>query len=777
MAATISSDDFYRALKTFRPDPHEAQRKAVEAPPESALFVVAGPGSGKTASLTLRILKLLLVDGVPARGVLATTFTVKAAAELRSRILGWGFKLIDALKGDPRLSKAQKTRLEDLDINQVWTGTLDSLCEQLLRDHRAPGTQPPVLADEFVARTLLLRQGLFNGRRDQDPDLSAMLLDLHSSTGNTFGFHIGTKANLLQSIWDRRYQDLVDWDHFLKNAPQQAAPARPRLAESIADYAAELQRRGMVDFALLEFEVLQRLKKNQLSEFTEDLRVVLVDEYQDTNLLQEQIYFELAAACGGAICVVGDDDQSLYRFRGATVDLFRDFAERYRKRFKRPPEPVYLTVNYRSTQNIVKFVNGFATLDRGYQQVRVKGKPELKWGPTAPPGRPVLGMFRETREELADDLADFIHAVFRRKGFKTAGVETIVRSPDYGDLGDCAILCSSPAELASDGKPRLPRLLRERLAGLTPSIQMFNPRGQDLAGIETVSRFGGLLAECIDPGGVVQAGVSGLSNGAVQALDRWRAEAVDFATGADAPTGLLDYARGWADRDPAKRGFEWPRSVSVINLIYGLVHFLPELHDDPEGQVYLEVFTRQLAACEQVGAFKGRLVHDPSNVELSQASVKELLRDFLGPIASGTQDVDEDLIGSFPRDRLSVLSIHQSKGLEFPITIVDVGSDFRSNHPANAFKRFPSDGSTAHRMEDLLRPHTPLGPERRGQIDRAFDDLIRQYFVAFSRPQDVLLLVGLRKTLPGGQVQNIATGWDRQGVCHWRGEKLPFVQI
>ena len=66
-----------------------------------------------------------------------------------------------------------------------------------------------------------------------------------------------------------------------------------------------------------------------MKEFTDELEVVLVDEYQDTNLLQESLYFELAKRCGGALTVVGDDDQSLYRFRGATVDLFSDFGTRY----------------------------------------------------------------------------------------------------------------------------------------------------------------------------------------------------------------------------------------------------------------------------------------------------------------------------------------------------------------------------------------------------------------------------------------------------------------
>ena len=67
----------------------------------------------------------------------------------------------------------------------------------------------------------------------------------------------------------------------------------------------------MVDFSLLEHEVLTRLRSGKLAEFAEQLQVVLVDEYQDTNLLQESIYFELAKACDGALTVVGDDDQSL----------------------------------------------------------------------------------------------------------------------------------------------------------------------------------------------------------------------------------------------------------------------------------------------------------------------------------------------------------------------------------------------------------------------------------------------------------------------------------
>lgn len=770
----LTVNDLLRALATFRPAPDAQQQQAVNASAADGLFIVAGPGTGKTASLTLRILKFVLVDGIPPRGILATTFTKKAAEELRSRILGWGFRIIDVLKDDPGLSACQKAFVSAVDINQVRTGTVDSLCEQLLREFRAPGTQPPVLVDEFVSKTLMLREGLFQSRRDQDPGLDSFLLGLYSENGKRYNFHAGTKANLIQNVWERRFQDQVNWSKFPGVGSAIERAARKLLADAHEAYEKALRGNGQVDFSMLEDEVLKRLRAGQLKEFTDELKVVLVDEYQDTNLLQEQLYFELGAACGGALVVVGDDDQSLYRFRGATVDLFRDFPGRYKRRFGKAPATVFLTNNYRSTKAIVGFVNGYAKLDRGYQAVRVASKPALAYGPKAAAGIPVLGMFRDTREKLAEDLSRLVHSVFRGKG-RDVPRGSLVRDKADGDVGDCALLCSSPAEWSASGKPRLPLLLRQELEGLKPPISVFNPRGEDAASIELVERFGGLVLECLDPGGVLAGQTSGVSRDAQAVFTRWRQAALTFVEDASAPPGLLPYAQGWANRDPARSGFQWPRSTTAIELLYGLVHYLPELHDDPEGQVYLEIFTRQLGACEQIGKFEGRVVTDPANQGLSDASVKELLRDFLAPIAEGVVGVNEELMDTFPRDRLCVLSIHQSKGLEFPLTIVDVGSDY-ADLRAPKFKRMPDAGGPPHRMEDLLRPHSALGVPARSQVDRAFDDLFRQYFVAFSRPQDVLLLVGLTPTLPGGRVPNVATGWDRDGACRWAPNR-PFEMI
>ena len=769
----------YVAVRTYRPNPEQVQ--AVDARPTAPLFIVAGPGTGKTTVLALRILKLILVDGVPPNSILATTFTKKAAAELRSRVLSWGFQLIEDLQKDPSLPQSTKDWLDVVDINQVLTGTIDSICERLLRDFRDPGKQPPVLADDFVTKTLLLRAGLFPHQRFRDTDLDTLLLSLHGSS--RFGFHIGRKNNLLLNVWDRRFQDQVNWPQFVAGgASPSEQQARQVISDAVQDYDAELTKRGMVDFALLENEVLIRLGAGGFVEFTDQIQAILVDEYQDSNLLQERLYYQLAWACGGALTVVGDDDQSLYRFRGATVELFSDFEARYHSVFGCHPTKIFLRTNYRSTRNIIQMVNDYAGLDAAYQAVRVAAKPALAHGPVAPHGTPVLGMFRADIHTLASDLADFVHQVFRGNGFRLPDRTLIERSQSGGDVGDCTLLCSSPAEFSSGGRDRLPGLLRDELARRTPDIRLFNPRGQDLTQIPLVQHFGGLLLECLDAGGVVEAQVNGLPQDLLQVFTDWRNAAVQFVSNPQSPAGLEDYAVGWADRDPKRTGYDWPKEVSVLELVYALAHYFPELHDDAEGQVYLEVFTRQLEACAQVGKFKGRVLHDPSKPGLGDASVKELIRDFLGPIASGTVGVNEELMDAFPRDRLSVLSIHQSKGLEFPLAIVDVGSDFKTAAAGHAFKRFPRTGGPTHRMEDLVRPHSTdpmLGSGTRSDVDRAFDDLTRQFFVAFSRPQEVLLLVGLyplRKNGRVNQVPNVAQGWLRNSTNAWSPNR-PYLDI
>jgi len=384
-------------------------------------------------------------------------------------------------------------------------------------------------------------------------------------------------------------------------------------------------------------------------------------------------------------------------------------------------------------------------------------------------------MFRDGVDELADDLASFIHQVFCGPGYRLPNGGRLRRNEKNGAIGDATLICSSPREYSSGGNSRLPLLLRQALEAKRPGIRVFNPRGQELCRVPIVELFGGLLLNCLDGDANVEADTSGIYD-ARDTFTRWRTRASQHLSDRGANADLRRYVKCWARRQPDERGMVWPRSVPVLDLFYGVLHFFSRLYDDPEGQVYVEAFARQASACEQVGKFKGRIVSSPSEPQLSQASIKELLRDFLAPVASGAIGVNEDLLEVFPRDRLSILSAHQAKGLEFPLTIVDVGSDFRTKHRTQTFRRFPDGSGSPYTMEDLLGPCTPLGAPVRSAQNRAFDDLYRLYFVAFSRPRDVLLLVALRGTLPGGPIPNVATGWSRDGTCRWKAGRT-FLEL
>ena len=756
------------------------QNDAIRAPQNQFLFIAAGPGSGKTTVITLRVLKLIFVDDIDPSRIVVTTFTRKAAAELRSRILGWGDQMKRAFLANPSYASV-RNQLQSLNINNVITGTLDSIAEEILGDYRVPGTPPPTVIEDFVSNALMIRYGLFEHGRHDNQDLENHIVLLR---GTRFGLNVSEKSATLREIKERFSHDQINVNQY-RNVSNH--PGIPVVCEAIDDYNQELQERLLFDFARLEQEFLRQLRSGQLSEFLQDIGFVLVDEYQDTNLLQEQIYFELARAAlrnGGSLTVVGDDDQSLYRFRGATVNLFQGFVNRVNSQLGINPSVIYLSRNYRSTRTIVNFCNTFIAIDGQFQNARVAGKPSIIVArPTTPQNYvnyPVLGMFRDDVGTLAHDLSQFIHRAIHGGGVQIRHHRnryTVRINPQRGSPADIALLCSSPRELNAGGNPRLPLLLRQQLSQLSPPILVFNPRGQHLQTIPDVQRLCGLILECIDPGRRIQNSIQTLPHTAIATFNSWRLQARRFVRTnppPNRPRSLQQFASAWQTRTLLGKR-RWQREVSLIDLIYNLITWIPTMQDDIEGLVYLEAITRTISQAGLLGNFAAEIIFDQNNPNLEEASIREALWNIFVPIATGAIQVDEDLLETLPSDRINIMSIHQAKGLEFPLVIVDVGSDFRTDHHAHAFKRFPRGGGKACNMEDELRPHSPLGQPQRSGLDRAFDDLIRHYFVSYSRTQDFLLLVGLNTVR--NYIPNIATGWDRNGNWHWRRRLPNLVHI
>ncbi len=717
------------------------QDQAVRSPLTPPTFIVAGPGTGKTTVLVLRLLKHIFVDGVRPEQIIATTFTRKAAGELRSRILSWGYAVLDyAIQHAPNQSCQQW--LSGLDMTQVYTGTLDSLAEEFLIRGRQPGQIVPATAGEYLATSLMLRQGLFPQNRHQNKHLEQFLKNLGLLPA--YAPTIGSKVAALMSFADRVRHDGVDLQRY-----QQKSPGHAVLCDTINDYLAYLQSNHLADFTRLEELLLQRLRAGNLGQMLGNIRVLLVDELQDTNYLQEQIYYEICRQTGASLTVVGDDDQSIYRFRGATVEIFSNFPSRLSSALGRSWQPtvVYLHQNYRSTTRIVEFCQRFADCDPDYQAVRVKGKPQLVASaphasvPTS--NVPVLGMFRDDVQMLAQDLAQFLWDIFRGGGrvVQYNGGSYHIQPAQGGDFGDAVLLAHSVQEQRNN-QVRLPLLLRQELQNR--GVPVFNPRGRRLDEILEIRRLLGLALLCIDPGLTIMNGIQTMTQNARNAINQWVQDAQNFIGTNPQPAGLDAFVQYWQNRQPGSGSgmTSWPNEWPLLELLFTLTTWFPFLQSDPEGQVYLEAVARTVAEASQFANYNSHIVFGSQH---EQWSVQEAIRTVFEPIAQDAIDVNEEIMPHVPRNYFQMMTIHQAKGLEFPLVIVDVGSDFSRDHPAQRRLRAPDSPDSVHNVENDIAGCSPVGSLRtaRPGRERAWDDLRRLYFVAFSRAQNVLLLVGL----------------------------------
>jgi len=775
---------------------NDEQRDAAFAPSKGALLVIAGPGSGKTTVLVARALKMLLVDGFVPEDIVITTFTKKAAAEIRTRWLVWGQALIALIRAHGTLSKDEQLSdfLERVDLNRCVTGTLDSICESMLGDARTPLEIPPTLVDQFTANQLLLRSGL----REIDRNNSDVLRGYLSG----FGSQVRTQKDMVEAtrpMVERFVYDRVDRKAY---STGRGTASRKLIVEAFEKYQAKMDEDARLDFARLESNFLDRLSSGRLDEAIRSWKAVLVDEYQDTNPLQESIYFEIVKRSSASLTIVGDDDQSLYRFRGATVELFAAFAKRFKQALGKTVQRSYLVQNYRSTPEIVAYYNAFVKVDPKFSGARIQPlKSDVK-ATRSSNGLPVLGMFRDDADQLANSLATFINDVFRGKGAKVpigGDKTTLLKAASAdGNLGDAVLLASKVKEWqpgwgADPPKPRLPWLLRIALE--RQGIDVFNPRGQALRDQTPVQTLLGLLLECLDPSDLANPNgtlslQAGITRSGLTYFEKFRhlGNALIAANPApNRPHTLKAFVKAWNTQTPQTSG-KWPEEWPLLELGFTLLTWLPSFLDNPEQQIWLEAITRTISQAALFSSYRSTLLQESPHSERSRTAA---IRDVIRPIAEGLIDVEEDLVLNQPRDTFSIMTIHQAKGLEFPLVIVDVSSDFKRNHPTNAFRRFPHGPSTVTRLEDEFAKFCEVGETRmeRNAMDRAFDDIVRQYYVAFSRPQSCLLLVGLNASLGGKTpIQNIATGWRRDGTWSWMEQtgnkkkpalanRLPFSHI
>lgn len=475
------------------------QKSIVSSPLTRSIKVVAGPGSGKTTVIVLRLMKLIFVDGISPSEIVATTFTVKASNELKSRILAWGMAIRKGIL--PMLTGLgdfeERERIQRLNFDQMKIGTLDAIAQETLTDECRANQDPPIVVQKFIAKHFMVSEW-FNHQDYQE----GVVQELLEMGFDKFGLGSPSKPNVSGAV-----EHLMDFhDRMMENGidPKSMADDYPNLSVILQDYSSKLSEKKLLDFASLEQRFLDFVSSSESDRFFERIKVVMVDEYQDTNILQECIYGQFAkhaVANGGCFVVVGDDDQSIYRFRGSRVHLFSDIENRF-KEYGVRMETEFLSVNYRSTRAIVDFCNEYVNIDDVYQEVRIKDKPDMTIARTDGDNFPVFGLFRDNMRDLAKDMADIICQFSFDGHYKFVDVdgnEYLFEKSPNGGPGDAVLLMSRTANRNYSDNPLLPEFLADELSHRNPPIYPFNPRGTRLCDHPDVVNLVGTLIWCIDP--------------------------------------------------------------------------------------------------------------------------------------------------------------------------------------------------------------------------------------------------------------------------------------
>ena len=335
------------------------------------LLIVAGAGSGKTAVLTRRIAYLIAARGVGVGQILAITFTNKAAAEMRERVV----------------------RLVGNRARAMWVSTFHSTCVRILRNQAS------------------LIKGLNSNFSIYDADDSRRLLQM---IGRDMGLDIKRYSpRLLANAISNLKNELIDPDQAVSDLSDSSDELTRTVASVYGEYQRRLRTANALDFDDLIGETVAVLQTFPAiaQYYRRRFRHVLVDEYQDTNHAQYVLVRELAGRGGtqdspddvppAELCVVGDADQSIYAFRGATIRNIEDFERDY-------PDAITILLeqNYRSTQNILSAANSVIARNTGRREKRL-------WT-DAGAGEPIVGYVADNEHDEARFVAEEIDALAER---------------------------------------------------------------------------------------------------------------------------------------------------------------------------------------------------------------------------------------------------------------------------------------------------------------------------------------------------------------------------
>lgn len=668
---------------------NKQQKQAVHTT-EGPLLIIAGPGSGKTFTLVERIKHIITTKNVNPENILVATFTEKAASELLTRIS----------------NRLNEERIS-INLNEMYIGTIHSICLRILEENREYTRLKKNyrVLDQFDQQYLIYQN---IKKFTQIPGFELIVPEKLSK------WH---QAQTVLGWVNKLTEELVD---ISKLESSQDNVIRI-LAEIYKTYLDILARENALDFSTIQSETVHLLKNNPdvLTKLQEKIHYLMIDEYQDTNTVQEELIFLLAGNRKN-ICVVGDDDQGLYRFRGATIRNILEFPKKFPKGVC---QKVKLSTNYRSHPTIIEFYNRWMEeknwRDKQGNIFRYEKEIEPREG-EFPNIRSVVKVSSTgSIDNWFNEIYEFL-MMFKNKGQLTdwnqvAFLFKSVKNPKVKALADFleskGIPVYSPRSNAFFDREEI-RLLIGAYMFMFPQISKIR-RWDDEVELDIWNYCDNCLRE--------------FGN---QLRKEENKELALFVVKKAKEHSSLQENTDYGFFGLFYKLLQFPLFQKFIDRYNGSVHDSREARN-------VALFSQLLSKYEYLHNLS---VLTPKNLE---NHLKMFFNDYLRYLQSGGINEYEDDSEYAPSGCVSFLTIHQSKGMEFPIVIV--GS--LDSTPTKQYSDL-----------DVILQNEYYNKEPFEPIEKTkYYDFWRLYYTAFSRAQNVLALTCLEQKAQGRGQRNVPT--------------------
>ena len=615
----------------------------------------------------------------------------------------------------------------NVNLNEMYLGTFHSVCLRWLEEFR----DYTRLKRNFTLLDQFEQQYFFYQRMEEYRALPEAEALLGAPTGSRWA----ASETLL------RWVNTVNEEALDPAVLEQSEEPQVRaLARCAALYQHQLEEENALDFSTIQREALRLLvsQPEVLANLKTKISYLMVDEYQDTNTIQEQI---LTLLCGeeSNLCVVGDDDQGLYRFRGATIRNILEFPQKFQEG---QCQQVRLTTNYRSHPEIISFYNRWMQ-DQEWTENGVTFRYPKEIVPRPgdfSPAPAVLKLSDTTATGYHQQVLQFLHGL-RDKGTLT-------------DWNQVAFLFNS---VKNEKVKALAQFLEEH------GIAVYSPRSNQFFEREEIRLLLGAMIFLFPQFPEVRKWNDNAS------LEIWDYYDTDcFGLFADAlrkpeNAGLLQWCRTHAKKHIA---LSQNADYAFSGLFYELLQFPlfsryleeKEMQNGVGGQRAM----RNLAILSrQINRFEYLHRVDVFTPAYLGKNLRDLFNQFLRFLKDGGIDEHEDTSEYAPSGCVSFLTIHQSKGLEFPVVVVG-GLHVRPN-------KTYTDLDT-HLAPYLMRP--PFEPKE----SIKFFDFRRLFYTAFSRPQNLLVLA-CQETKGNWATPSTAIAPYFRNLLNWSDPQVDFAAV